>query len=215
MKKLLFLLLTISLIFGISYAKDKKKNEPNFAAEFTFGPAFGFGDVFKEYSETWPPYYSFTVQNKLGFHFGFGIKYYLKENLSVQGAIDFQNASVDWKWSSTYLGLKSSGSESWHINKFFVNGVYDLSLSGKKDLTPFIFAGLGIGSLGGYAFEEYEAESETKLGINVGAGLKYSLTEDIGLIGYLVFTDIFTEENATTYLGVHIGVEYRFSFVEF
>lgn len=213
MRKIFLILLSFLLIFNFSFAKDKKKDIEKFSAEFTFGPAFGFGDVFKEYSEAWPPYYSFSLQNKLGFHFGFGIKYYLKENLAVQGAFDFQSVSADWKWN--YWGLTSSGSESWHINKFFINGVYDLSLPGKKDLTPFIFAGLGIGNLGGYAFEEYEAESQTKLGINGGAGLRYPLTEDINLIGYLVFTDIFTEENSTTYLGIHIGVEYRFSFLEF
>ncbi len=213
MRKVLLIFLSIMFILSFTFGKDKKKDNQNFAAEFTFGPAFGFGDVFKEYSAGLPPYYSYSIQNKLGFHFGFGAKYYLKENLAIQGAVDFQNVSAEWEWS--YLGLKSAGSEGWHINKFFLNGVYDLSPMGNAKLTPFLFAGLGIGSLGGYVFEEYEAESETKFGFNVGAGLRYALTEDIGLIGYLVFTDIFTEENATTYLGIHLGVEYRFSFVEF
>ncbi len=213
MKKILLIIFALTFIFTLSFAKDRKSDAQAFAVEFTFGPAFGFGDVFKEYSESWPPYYTFSFQNKLGFHFGFGARYYLKENLSIQGVVDFQNVSADWKWN--YLGYKTSGSEGWHINKFFLNGVYDLSPKGKLKLTPFLFAGLGIGNLGGYAFEEYEAESVTKFGINLGGGLRYNLTEDIGLIGYLVFTDIFTEENATTYIGIHLGVEYRFSFVEF
>lgn len=213
MRKVLFIFLSLLFIFNFSFGKDRKGDSQNFAAEFTFGPAIGFGDVFKEYSGAWPPYYSYSIQNKLGFHFGFGIRYYLKDNLAIQGAIDFQNASAEWKW--TYLGMKTSGSESWHINKFFVNGIYDLSPAGKVKLTPFLFGGLGIGNLGGYAFEEYEAESVTKFGFNVGAGIRYPIAEDIGFIGYLVFTDIFTEENATTYLGIHIGVEYRFSFIEF
>ncbi len=213
MKKLLLTLFLVFSLLGISFSKDEKGENQNFAVEFTFGPAFGFGDVFKEYSASIPPYFTFSYQNKLGIHFGFGAKYYLKENLAIQGAVDFQNVSADWTWD--YLGIKSSGSEGWHINKFFLNGVYDLSSVGKAKLTPYLFAGLGLGHLGGYAFEEYEAESETKFGFNVGAGIRYNLTEDLNIIGYFVFTDIFTEENATTYLGIHLGVEYRFSFVEF
>jgi len=213
MKRFLLTIFLIISLFGFSFGKDKKGEDQNFAVEFTFGPAFGFGDVFKEYSATFPPYYTYSIQNKLGIHFGFGARYNLKENLSIQGAIDFQNVSLDWTWN--YLGIKSSGSESWHINKFFLNGVYDLSHAKNAKLTPYVFAGLGLGNLGGYAFEKYSAESETKFGFNVGTGLRYNLTEDLNLIGYLVFTDIFTEENATTYLGIHLGVEYRFSFIEF
>lgn len=213
MKKLILTLFLIVSLFGLSFGKDKKGENQNFAVEFTLGPAFGFGDVFKEYSASFPPYYSYSFQNKLGIHFGFGAKYYLKENLAIQGVMDFQNVSVDWKWD--ILGIKSSGSEGWHINKFFLNGVYELSSVSNSKLSPYVFAGLGLGNLGGYAFEEYEAESETKFGFNVGAGLRYNLIEDLSMIGYLVFTDIFTEENATTYLGIHLGVEYRFSFIEF
>jgi opacity protein-like surface antigen len=215
MKRFLLTLFLVVSLIGFSFGKGKRVEKQNFAVEFTFGPAFGFGDVFKEYSETYPPYYTYSIQNKLGIHFGFGARYYVKENISVQGAIDFQNVSTDWKWSSPYLGIKSSGSEGWHINKFFLNGVYDLSTPKNAKLTPYLFAGLGLGNLGGYAFEEYKVESETKFGFNVGAGVRYNLTEDFNLIGYLVFTDIFTEENATTYLGIHLGIEYRFSFVEF
>lgn len=213
MKKLFLTLFLIISLFGPFFGKDKKGENQNFAVEFTLGPAVGFGDVFKEYSESMPPYYSFSSQNKLGIHFGFGAKYYLKENLAIEGAIDFQNVSSHWE--SDYRGLKYSGSEGWHINKFFLNGVYELSPVGNSKLSPYIFAGLGLGNIGGYEFEGYEAESETKFGFNVGAGLGYNLTKGLNIIGYLVFTDIFTEEKATTYLGIHFGIQYRFSLEEF
>lgn len=152
-----------------------------------------------------PPYYFFSYENTLGIHFGFGAKYYLKENLAIEGAIDFQNVSTVFKLS--YLRV----SEGWHINKFFLNGVYELSPVGNAKLSPYMFAGLGLGSVGGYEFEEYKVESETNFGFNVGAGLGYNLTKDLNIIGYLVFTDIFTEGEDTTYLGIHFGIQYRFS----
>ncbi|MGQ9617786.1 MAG: outer membrane beta-barrel protein [Candidatus Aminicenantia bacterium] len=205
MKRLIILLFSIIILFTFSFAGSKNDS---LSVGFNLGPSIGFGDVFKEYSESYSPYFSYSFQNKLGIHFGFDLTYSLNENISIQALIDFQSVSNDWKWE--YFWYSGSGSEKWRITKIFVNGIYNFNFNRDSSIKPFVFAGLGLAHFGGYAFEQIEEASKSYFGINLGGGVKYPLMEMLDFVGFIVFNDIFSEENATTYFGIHLGFQYRF-----
>jgi outer membrane protein W len=93
--------------------------------------------------------------------------------------------------------LESETEGSFKLMPISLQGKYYIPMEGK--FAPYVMGGLGayIGSNG---------DTETKMGINLGAGGKYSINQKVGILAEGAFHIIFTEEESTKYFDVKAGV---------
>lgn len=205
MKNSIFLAATI-LIAGLSaQAQDNKK----FAYYINSG--YSIPSMPEKFSDYW----------KLGSNFGGGISYPITEVQWIRGYIAFNNFEFDedsfLKDSElSDLGIKVDGAATtvWQGN--YGTKIIFVNSQGSK-AKPYLTGGFGFiwlsrsdvkvsGAGGSITIED---NSETTYSLEFGAGLDVTLSEKIALFIEGVITVANTEDEATQYLPIRIGLIYH------
>lgn len=217
------ILLVVTLLVAISLISTAGAVEPKgkFALSAKGGIAKFTGDIGDSY--------------KMGFGGGAGVEYFVIDNVSVGGSFQFNTfkvkeegfdeeidllkeaialleqqiaeetdplvkAYLEAQLASLKQDLSDLEEESGGSVKLMplsVQGKYYVPMKGK-------FAPYFMGGLGAYIFSN--GDSETKLGINLGGGGKYSINEKVGILAEGAFHIVFTEDESTKYFDVKAGV---------
>lgn len=162
----------------------------------------------------------------LGLGFGGSIEYNLLSQFAVGGtfAYNLSGASDDYKAALQVIAAGFTGDpnatiddvESFKIWSLGVHGKYNVPTQSK--VTPFLKLGLGV-----YGFSPGDAsftfssgtgkfvfDSETKFGVNPGAGVNFNLSETMNVFFEGSFHNIFIEGENIQYFNVFGGVTLMF-----
>jgi opacity protein-like surface antigen len=222
MKKLIVLLSVTILVIGLISTVSAVEPKGKFALSAKGGIAKFTGDAGDAF--------------KMGFGGGIGAEYFVIDNLSVGGSFQYNTfkfkesdeekalieeakamiAELEQEIADetdpvlkAYLeallaaakeeltALEGEMEGSVKLMPFGVYGKYYIPMEGK--LAPYFMGGVG-------AYRFSNGDSETKMGINFGAGGKYSINEKVGILVEGAYHIIFTEEESTKYFDVKAGV---------
>jgi len=215
MKKVIVLLSVTILVIGLISTAGAVEPKGKFAISAKAGIAKFTGDIGDAF--------------KMGFGGGIGAEYFVIDNLSVGGSFQYNTFKPDVPkglkeeaeaaiaeleeliaettdptmkaYYESLLALARADLSDIDISlklmPFGVFGKYYVPMEGK-------FAPYFMGGVGAYRFSN--GDSETKMGINLGAGGKYSVNEKVGIIAEAAYHIIFTEEESTKYFDVKAGV---------
>jgi opacity protein-like surface antigen len=116
--------------------------------------------------------------------------YFLTERFGIEGLWTYQEASLEMT-----SGGHTAEVMEMTLNQFHANAVYQFGASDAR-LTPFIFGGLGATFFSSDGFE-----SETKFSWDVGAGVKWWLSERFGVEGRGRFKPTSLQSGSDEYCG--------------
>ncbi len=215
MKKIIVVLSITILIMGLISTVSAVEPKGKFAISAKGGIAKGTGD--------------FGDAFKMGFGGGIAAEYFIIDNLSVGGSFQYNTFKPDVPAGAkeaaeaaialleeqiavttdpilkaeyeSYLALAKAAlsdiDKSIKIMPFGVFGKYYVPMEGK--LAPYFMGGAG-------AYRLSNSDSETKMGINLGVGGKYTVNEQVGIIAEGAYHIIFTKDQSTKYFDVKAGV---------
>jgi opacity protein-like surface antigen len=131
------------------------------------------------------------------------------------GLVEFQPASlpVGIRLDGTYhrIGFSDlqedfAGEGNFQMITGTLNGVYTFQTAAESKFHPYIIAGAGVYNFKAN-FEDFDDDSETKFGINAGAGFNMGMgSASIFLEGR--FHNVFTEGSSTNFVPVTLGVRF-------
>jgi opacity protein-like surface antigen len=222
MKKLIVLLSVTIFVLGLFSTASAIEPKGKFALSAKGGIAKFTGDMGDFY--------------KMGFGGGVGVEYFVIDNLSVGGSFQYNTfkfkqtdeekalieeakamiAELEQEIADetdpvlkAYLEallaeakasideLESETEGSLKVMPICLHGKYYIPMEGK--FAPYVMGGVGVYMLS-------NSTSESKLGINFGAGGKYSINEKVGILAEGAFHIIFTEDESAKYFDVKAGV---------
>lgn len=98
------------------------------------------------------------------------------------------------------------GSGNWQIISGTANVVYTFQTSEESTFHPYLIGGAGVYNMKSN-FDDFDDDSETKFGINGGAGF------NVAMGGASVFIEgrfhnVFTEDESTNFVPINIGVRF-------
>ena len=131
------------------------------------------------------------------------------------GLVEFQPASlpVGIRLDGTYhrIGFSDlqedfAGEGNFQMITGTLNGVYTFQTSPDSKFHPYIIAGAGVYNFKAN-FEDFDDDSETKFGINGGAGFNMGMgSASIFVEGR--FHNVFTEGSSTNFVPITLGVRF-------
>jgi opacity protein-like surface antigen len=222
MKKLIVLLSVTIFVIGLFSTASAVEPKGKFALSAKGGIAKFTGDIGDFY--------------KMGFGGGIGAEYFVIDNLSIGGSFQYNTfkfkesdeektlieeakamiaeleqeiAQEEDPVMKAYLEallaeakaaldeLESETEGSVKVMPICLHGKYYIPMEGK--FAPYVMGGVGVYMLS-------NSTSESKFGINFGAGGKYSINEKVGILAEGAFHIIFTEDQSTKYFDVKAGV---------
>lgn len=131
------------------------------------------------------------------------------------GLVEFQPASlpVGIRLDGTFhrIGFSDlqedfAGEGNFQMITGTLNGVYTFQTAAESKFHPYIIAGAGVYNFKAN-FDDFDDDSETKFGINGGAGF------NMGMGGASIFVEgrfhnVFTEGSSTTFVPITLGVRF-------
>jgi opacity protein-like surface antigen len=222
MKKLIVLLSVTIFVLGLFSAASAVEPKGKFALSAKGGIAKFTGDMGDFY--------------KMGFGGGVGAEYFVIDNLSVGGSFQYNTfdfkqsdeekalieeakaaiaeleqeiAQEEDPETKAYLeavlaeaktaldDLESETEGSFKVMPICLHGKYYIPMEGK--FAPYVMGAVGVYMLS-------NSTSESKFGINFGAGGKYSINEKVGILAEGAYHIIFTEGESAKYFDVKAGV---------
>ncbi len=199
MKKLIVLSLVSLFVVFNSFAYS----QTDMIGKFAVTPHGGLGIPMGDFGDV----------SKLGFGFGADFEYYVIKDVSVGASVAYNitEASDDYK-SFWLLSDSTADVKSFKILQGTVFGSYHIPTQSK--ISPYVKAGVGIYNLkaGDIEFQDstLTSDSETKLGINGGAGLRFGVSDKLNVFLEGTFHNVFTDVKNTKYLNVFGGVTLMF-----
>jgi hypothetical protein len=131
------------------------------------------------------------------------------------GLVEFQPASlpVGIRLDGTYhrIGFSDlqedfAGPGNFQMITGTLNGVYTFQTAAESKFHPYIIAGAGVYNFKAN-FDDFDDDSETKFGINGGAGFNMGMgSASIFVEGR--FHNVFTEGSSTTFVPITLGVRF-------
>lgn len=123
-------------------------------------------------------------------------------NVGVGLDIVLPASPVDFRVEGTFTQFSIDDTDSnWRIINGGAAALLNLPMVGA---TPYLIGGAGIYS---QSITDSDFDSETDLGINIGAGVTIPLVGIRGVFGEARFHNIFTEESSTNYISFTVGVK--------
>jgi opacity protein-like surface antigen len=148
------------------------------------------------------PLGDFGDAGKTGFH-GMGLVEFQPASLPVGIRVDGSYHRVGF---SDLQASGPLGDGNFQLIVGTVNGVYTFQTAAESKFHPYIIAGAGAYNFKAN-FEDFDDNSETKFGINAGAGFNMGMgSASIFLEGR--FHNIFTEGSSTKFVPVTLGVRF-------
>ena len=222
MKKVILLTVTLFVIIGLISTVGAVEPKGRLALSAKGGIAKFTGDIGDFY--------------KMGFGGGIGAEYFVIDNLSVGGSFQYNTFKFKQSDEEKELielakqtiaeleqaiaeetdpvlkallqqelallqaeltALEEATEGSLKVMPICIHGKYYIPMDGK--FAPYVMGAVGVYMLS-------NGDSESKLGINLGAGGKYSINEKVGILAEGAFHIIFTEDESAKYFDVKAGV---------
>ena len=140
---------------------------------------------------------------KTGFHGMVGVNFQ-PENLPVGIRVD----GMYQMYGGSDLFQTAFGDVDFRMISGTANAVYTFTTAETSTFHPYLIGGVGVYNLGFTGDDADGFDSETKFGINAGAGFNFAAGESINLFVEGRFHNVFTEDESTNFIPISAGVRF-------